>query len=71
MRKKLIIGGIILGMIIVLAVAAAHMLGNNNSYFFIDWDNNKGVAKKCYVEEGSLICEKINGGFINVKQFWK
>lgn len=57
-----------LGALIVWAIISAY---TNSNWFYIDWDNNSGVAKKCWIDNGRLLCEKMYNGIIDVKQYWK
>ncbi len=67
-RKWLIVLGAILGIIIVWAIVAAC---TTSRFFYIDWDGNSGVADKCWVDNGRLLCEKMYNGVVNVRQYWK
>jgi len=60
---------IVLG--IIAAIASFYILrAESRIYYYRDWDNNLGVADKCWVDSGKLICDRTYGGKISVKEFW-
>ena len=41
-------------------------------YYYIDWDNNRGVATECWEnKESGLFCNRSYKGKIAVKQYWR
>lgn len=40
-----------------------------SAYYYIDWNDNHGVATDCWVEKSGLYCTKQYGGTVAVKQF--
>lgn len=40
-------------------------------YYYIDWDNQIGVATKCKDNKEGLICERSYRGTVSVKEYWK
>lgn len=59
------------GLALVLLIAVIKWKIDNGIYAYIDLDNNKGVAVKCWVGDGNLICDKAYNGKILVKQYWR
>ena len=57
---------------IVLLIAACSLINfnkNQNNYFYVDFDNNTGIAKYCEQQQSALICTRSNGARIIVKQY--
>jgi len=56
----------------IIAVIAGYVIWKADSriYYYKDWDDNIGVADKCWVNEHGLICDRKYGGKIQVKEFW-
>jgi len=71
--KKKIIGAAIVGLVILVAIAAAvsHYYNSQDKYFYKDYDGNVGVSRKCEVAASTLICDKKNGGKIEVREYWR
>lgn len=40
-------------------------------YYYIDYEGNRGVADKCWIYDGGLICNREYGGKIQVMQYWR
>lgn len=64
---------ILLCVAMITAIMLLIFLGDHDEgkpAYYIDWDNYQGVAKRCWSEDGGLLCEKEYGGVISVKQYW-
>ena len=69
MSIKTIIVGIVTTLFLMGCVA---FYKDHYGYEYIDYDNNSGIAKKCYISEKpqGLFC-KVDGKIIEVKQYGK
>ena len=66
LRLRLIIIGIVL---LIDACSLITFNKNQNNYFYVDFDNNTGIAKYCEQQQSALICTRSNGARIIVKQY--
>ena len=62
--KYLLCAAAVAGLMILLAVIAAP-----KEYYYIDYNGDEGVAKNCQMVAAGLVCEKMYGGKIMVKEY--
>lgn len=62
---------IIISMILIIFVAVVGTyIENHYGYEYIDYDDNRAISRKCYMNDKGLFC-KVKGGLVEVKQFGK
>lgn len=57
---------LLFGMLAIILITAP-----NGKYYYIDYNEQKGVANKCWENDDGLYCDRIYGGKIKVLQYWK
>ena len=40
-----------------------------SAYYYVDWNDNHGVATECWAEKTGLYCVRQYGGTVSVKQY--
>lgn len=59
-------------LILLFAILAIILItAPKGKYYYIDYNEQQGVANKCWENDDGLYCDRIYGGKIKVLQYWK
>lgn len=71
LKEKWIYVLTVFGILLFVMLAFIFITAPNGKYYYIDYNEQKGVANKCWENDDGLYCDRLYGGKIKVLQYWK